>query len=738
MNLAYRLATQGTSQSGGPTLAGSLQVNRYLNQWLVFKRDASGRGWVVIKPGKVEIGQGIHTALVQLAAEELGVNPSQIEVQAVSTQASPDEAVTSGSLSIQECGTAVRHACAQARELVLAEVARRENRPSHLLTVREGTVFERDSAPICTYWDLPTAELLNSEATVVSLLSEAPKQWMGKSFPRLDLPAKFRGQPVFIHDLRLPLMRYAFVIRGAFQKECIAAVSAQLSATGHATLMQDHEFVAVIAEQLCDMVRLQNLCMLTQANLGANLPPSAVTLNQWLDHAALSVASTVVLEQDAKDSVGDALGLGVCLSQTFEKPWIAHASIGLSCAVAKFDSATGLRVFTHSQGIFNLRKDLHLVFGRQLSLEQIVVEHMQGAGCYGHNGADDVAFDAARVAMAHPGLPIRLLWSRSQELGDAPFSPAMRVTVNACLDQQREPMIAHWKQSLWSNGHSSRPGRAETSTLLGASEIAGGSRPRASMNPPLAAGGGADRNAVPGYAIAQLKVENHRFIEMPIRSSAFRGLGAIANVFAIESMMDDLALASDQDVMQFRLRHLSTDTRAQAVIHEAARMSGWSRGDDSLGMAYARYKNTGAWCCVVATVSCEEKVKVQKLWVVADVGYAINPDGVLNQLEGGAIQACSIALLEEARFALDPSVTPDWENYPILRFSEVPKVAVSLVNAMADLPSLGAGEAATAPVIAAIANAVNRNLGVRVRRLPLTPETIAAAIADTSETRSNG
>jgi CO/xanthine dehydrogenase Mo-binding subunit len=738
MNLAYRLAAEGSLQSGGATLAGSLQVNRRLNQWLAFERDESDRCWVVIKPGKVEIGQGIHTALVQLAAEELGVHPDQIKIQAVSTQASPDEAVTSGSLSIQECGTAVRHACAQARQVLLAEISLRENHPSHLLTVRNGTVFERDSAPICTYWDLPTDALLDREATVVSPLSEAPKQWIGKSLPRLDLPAKFRGQAVFIHDLRMPSMRYAFVIRGAFQKECIAAVTIREATMSKATIMQDHDFVAVIAEQLSHMVRLQNLCTLTQAKHRANLSPSATTLNQWLDQAVLNVASTVVVDRAAEHPSGHEPALGVSLKQTFEKPWLAHASIGLSCAVACFDPTTGLRVLTHSQGIFNLRKDLHLVFGKQLNLEQIVVEHVQGAGCYGHNGADDVAFDAARVAMAHPGLPIRLQWSRAQELADAPFSPAMRVEVAASLDQQAQPMIAQWKQTLWSNGHSSRPGRAPTSTLLGASEIAAGSPPLTSMNPPLAAGGGADRNSVPGYAIAQLKVENHRFVEMPVRSSAFRGLGAIANVFAIESMMDDLAAASDQDVMQFRLRHLSTDTRALAVIQAAAAISQWSANDDSLGMAYARYKNTGAWCCVIAKVFCEEKVKVQKLWVVADVGFAINPDGVVNQLEGGAIQACSIALLEDARFALDPSVTPDWENYPILRFSEVPRVAVSLVNAQADLPSLGAGEAATAPVVAAIANAVNRNLGIRVKRLPLTPETIAAAISDSSETISNG
>jgi hypothetical protein len=269
MNLAYRLAAESTAQAGSSTLPGSLQVNRRLNQWLAFERDDAEGCWVVIKPGKVEIGQGIHTALVQLAAEELSVLPSQIKVQAVSTQVSPDEAVTSGSLSIQECGTALRHACAQARQLLLEEIVQRENRPANLLTVSEGTIFERSSAPICTYWDLPTADLLNREATAQSIFNEAPKRWAGMSLPRLDLAAKFRGQAVFIHDVRMPFMRHAFVIRGAFQAQCITAVSSQLTSDGNVVLFQDGCFTAVVAKRLSELVRLQNLCVATQVNLRA-------------------------------------------------------------------------------------------------------------------------------------------------------------------------------------------------------------------------------------------------------------------------------------------------------------------------------------------------------------------------------------------------------------------------------------------------------------------------------------
>jgi CO/xanthine dehydrogenase Mo-binding subunit len=719
MNLAFRLNTG--AQPSGQALPGSLQVNRKLNQWLAFEIDPKGEHKVVIKPGKVEIGQGIHTALVQIAAHELFVDPDQIRIQAVMTGTSPDEAVTSGSLSIQECGTAIRHASAQAHRLLLSAIATKENRAAPL-TVHRGVIFDRGSSPICTYWDLGEAQignLLDVEASSSSELNTEPARWVSHSLPRLDLPAKLRGAPVFIHDLRLPEMQFAISLRSHFQSEVLK----RLAIDNEVTLIEDGQFLAAVSSRLSALQRLQTKFEGIEEQLREASIATQSDTQQWLMSAAVT-KSVVAQKGDPNAASSDVNSL----CGTFFKPWLAHASIGLSCAIATYVPGKEIRVFTHSQGIYNLRQDLFIAFGEKLSLklEAFVVEHVMGAGCYGHNGADDVAFDAVRVAIALPDTPVRLQWSRAQEFSSAPFSPAMLVRVTASLDKSAAPIIEQWKQEVWSNGHSSRPGRAATPTLLGASEVSGGTPPRVSMNPPLAAGGGADRNSVPGYAIANLLVENNLHTTMPIRSSAFRGLGAIANVFAIESMMDEMATSIAEDPIAFRLRHLQDDPRALAVVERTATMSGWTADNLSLGMAYARYKNTGAWCCVVAQVELTEKVNVRKLWIVADVGLAINSDGVLNQLEGGAIQATSIAIKEEAGFASNISISSNWENYPILKFSEVPLVEVELIKNQE--PSLGAGEAATAPVIAAIHNAVARSLGVPIRRLPLTPETIANAI----------
>jgi hypothetical protein len=719
MNLAFRLNTG--VQPSGQALPGSLQVNRRLNQWLAFEIDGKGQHKVVIKPGKVEIGQGIHTALVQIAAHELFVDPDQIRVQAVSTGTSPDEAVTSGSLSIQECGTAIRYACAQAHRLLLAAIAARENRDAPL-TVSRGVVFERSSSPICSYWDLGVEQirsLLDVEASSSSELNTEPAIWLSHSLPRLDLPAKLRGAPTFIHDLRLTGMQFAISLRGTFQTEVLK----KLVLNKEVLVVEDGQFVAAVSAKLSTLQRVQSRYEAIEQQLREGSIPLSSDTQQWLTSAA--VTKSVVAQKGDHDEVSSA---GNSFTGTFFKPWLAHASIGLSCAIATYVPGKEIRVLTHSQGIYNLRQDLFIAFGEKLSLsmEQFVMEHVMGAGCYGHNGADDVAFDAVRVAIALPGTPVRMQWNRAQEFSCAPFSPAMLVRVTAILDKSAAPTVAYWKQEIWSNGHSSRPGRAATPTLLGASEVSGGTEPRVSMNPPLAAGGGADRNSIPAYAIANLMVENNLHTNMPIRSSAFRALGAIANVFAIESMMDEMAAGITEDPLTFRLRHLQDDPRALKVIERTAAMSGWSADNLSLGIAYARYKNTGAWCCVVAQVELTEKVNVRKLWIVADVGLAINPDGVLNQLEGGTIQATSIAIKEEARFASNTGIAPNWENYPILKFSEVPRVEVELMKNQ-EL-SLGAGEAATAPVIAAIHNAVTRSLGTAIRRLPLTSAVIAAAI----------
>jgi nicotinate dehydrogenase subunit B len=350
-----------------------------------------------------------------------------------------------------------------------------------------------------------------------------------------------------------------------------------------------------------------------------------------------------------------------------------------------------------------------------------------GAGCYGHNSADDVAFDAALLARAVPGRPVQVVWSREDEFAWEPVGSPMVVEVAVGVDDRGDPVT--WRQDAWGPGHDSRPGSAGEPRLLGAWHAADVPA-LAAADPVPAIGGGTGRNVVPPYALAGLDARAHRLLESPVRTSALRGLGATMNVFAIECAMDELARAAGEDPLDHRLRHLP-DERARAVLAAAAEDAGWRtrRPADSVGwgLGYSRYKGVCGHCAVVARVVAVEAVRVTDLWVAVDVGQVVNPDGLTNQIEGGALQATSWVLQEEVLLDARGVAGRDWEAYPVLRFPDVPEVHVRLLSRPAE-PPLGAGEVTGGPVAAAVANALADALDLRVRDLPLTPERVAAAI----------
>jgi CO/xanthine dehydrogenase Mo-binding subunit len=709
MNLAFRLA--GGATGDAPKLPASLHVNRRLGQWLRFLPE----GLVEVRSGKVELGQGIATALAQIVADELDIAPARVRMIPATTASSPDEAVTSGSLSVQESGTALRYACAEARAIYMEAAAARLGKPADRLQVIDGEIVAVGGAHT-SYWALADDALLDREATA-GVPPKSSHRVVGSALLRLDLPDKAFGRPRFVHDLVLPGMLHGRVLRPPSPAAVLLSIDdSKVRALG-ATVVRDGNFLGVLAER--EEVALKALERLREG-AAWNEPqtlPDAAGLADWV--RAQPVETKVVDERDPDSTTAAAR----TVRARYSRPYLAHASIGPSCAVAHWHD-DGLHVWCHSQGVYNLRADLAVALG--VPAERIVVAHAEGAGCYGHNGADDVALDAALLARAAGGRPVRVVWTRADELAWAPFGPAMAVELTADLDAAGE--VLAWRHELWSNGHSSRPGRAATPTLLAASHLERPFERVLAINPPMPAGG-ADRNAVPLYDFPARRIVNHRLLSMPLRASALRSLGAFANVFAIESFADELARAREEDPVAWRLRHLA-DPRARAVIEAAARRAGWSgcrpREARGHGIGCAKYKNLGAYCAVVAEIEAEREIRVRRLVVAVDVGLVVNPDGVANQIEGGAIQATSWTLKEAVRFDRTRVTSSTWEDYPILKFSEVPAVEVEIVS-RPDLPSVGAGEAAQGPTAAAIANAVCDALGVRVRDLPITPERIAAA-----------
>ncbi|MCT7374213.1 xanthine dehydrogenase family protein molybdopterin-binding subunit [Chelativorans salis] len=698
------------------TLPGSLAANPLLAQWLRFEPG----GAVEVSPGKVEIGQGILTVLTQIVVDELDVAPARVRLKAASTAASPNEGVTSGSLSVQHCGIALRHACAEARALFLTAAADKLGVAADALTIEDGIIVGPDNART-SYWELTDQVSLDVPATgEVMPKPTSTRRHTGNSLARVDIPDKVFGRPRYIHDLKLPQMLHGRVLRPQARAASLVALDeeAARASPGFAAIVRDGNFVGVLAETEEAVERCLALLRSRAEWRGGEELPDEATLTDWLK--SQPVESKTVDSRRAPSAGSPASRV----NRRYSRPFLAHGSIAPSCALAQWANG-GVHVWTHSQGIYNLRTDLATVF--KLPPEEVVVEHAEGAGCYGHNGADDVALDAALLARAADGRPVRVQWTREDELARAPFGAAMAVEIEAELDEEGE--VLRWRHELWSNGHTARPGRGSTPALLAASELAEPFPRVVSTDPPLPAGG-SHRNAIPIYDFPAQDIVSHRLLVMPVRVSALRSLGAFANVFAIESFMDELAAERGEDPVAFRLRHLR-DPRARAVLEAAAARAGRDsrRRDEGTGygVALARYKNMGAYCAVAAEVEGEEDIHVRRLVLAVDVGEVINPDGVKNQIEGGAIQATSWTLKEAVRFDRTRITSDNWENYPILKFSEVPAVEVEIVP-RPEAPPVGAGEAAQGPVAGAIANAVFDALGVRVRHLPITRDNIIAAM----------
>jgi nicotinate dehydrogenase subunit B len=704
-----------------PSLPVSLAANLVLSSWVRF----SPEGHVMVSPGKVEIGQGIVTALAQIAADELDVEIGRVQMVRASTAGSPNEGVTSGSLSVQQSGRAVRHACAEIRQIFLAAAADRLGVGIDALDVKDGIFFGPGNVQT-SYWELAEDVSLDRDAMPGANPKLSTQRTLaGNSVRRIDIPDKVSAQPRFIHDQALPGMLHGRVLRSEMSAAKLASLKEDgaRAVTGLVAIVRDGNFAGVVSETEDGAVVAIGALRKSAAWSSGETLPDEDRLASFLK--AQPSEPTVI---DRKTAAGTAETKRTIRRQ-YTRPYIAHASIAPSCAMAQWTGEDRVHVWTHSQGVYLLRADLALVL--KLPVENITVEHMEGAGCYGHNAADDVALDAVLLAKAAGGRPVRVQWSREDEMTHAPFGAAMAIEIEADLDAQGE--IVDWRHSIWSNGHAARPGRAASPALLAGTELANPFPRTISTNPPQANGGGADRNSVPLYDFPAWQIESHRLLTMPIRTSALRTLGAQGNVFAIESLLDELAVERGEDPVSFRLRHLR-DERAKDVIRAAAKRANWKPGKKAgigYGLGFARYKNTGAYCAVVAEIEGAEDIRVQRLTIAVDVGEAINPDGVINQIEGGAIQATSWVLKERVRFDRQRITSSTWADYPILRFSEVPDVQVELIQRR-DSDPLGAGEAAHGPVTAAIANAVFDTLGVRVRDLPITRDSLIAAMELTS------
>jgi nicotinate dehydrogenase subunit B len=701
----------------------SLRNNRKLEGWIRLEGDET----VTVFTGKAELGQGILTALAQIAAEELDVGFDRIRMVSADTSRGPDEQYTFGSQSVEQSGGAIRAAGAEARGLLLAAAARRFGVRTEELQVRSGTIVAADGRR-ATFWELAkeSAGLLKGDIA----LATAPKKpgdyaIVGKSVNRIDLPGKLTGAPSYVQDMRLPGMVFARVVRPPRYGARLLAFdeAAVRELPGVVAVISDGNFLAVAARREEQAIAGRDALAST-----AHWSDDAVELP---DMARLRTelqklrAETIVVGSAGQSEPAPGAKR---VSAEYSRAYLSHATIGPSCAVAWWKDGR-MTVWSHTQGAFPLRGDLAKVLGLQNG--DVDVVHVPGAGCYGHNGADDVALDAALVARAVPGVPIKLQWMRDDEFAWAPFGPGMAMKVEAALGSDGK--IVDWSYDVWSNSHAMRPGQAGGVNLLAAWDLKTPFVKSPAPHIPQPFGDG-DRNAVPFYELPRKEIRNHLLLDAPVRNGSFRTLGSHGNIFAIESFMDELAEAAGNDPLAFRLAHLR-DPRAQAVLQAAADKAGWTpgrKGDGQRGrgLAFCRYKSIGMYAAAAVDVEVDREtgvIKVPRVVMAADIGLVVNPDGAKNQLEGGIIQAVSLTLKEQVTFDRRQITSRDWLAYPVLTFPEVPSIDIVLMQ-RSDL-SLGAGEGSLPPTSAALANAFAHATGRRLRDLPMTPERVKAALS---------
>jgi nicotinate dehydrogenase subunit B len=704
-------------QAAQPPLPGGLSNNRMLDGWVRINSNNT----VTVFTGKCEIGQGILTALAQIAADELDVAYERVEIISADTARTPNEGMTAGSLSVENSGTALRFACAEARGALLAAAAQKLNVAVEKLTVADGAI---SASPVrLTYWDVARDVNFKREATA-TVKPKPPSQHkvIGKSIARRDFPAKVTGGAAYVQDMRLPGMVFGRVVRPPSYRAQLQSVdeAAAKALPGVVAVMRDGNFVAVAAEREEQAIKAaQALRASAKWSETPDLPPSGPAL---YEHLKKMPSRDAVIKSVVPANAGG--GKVTTVEAEYTRPFQAHGSIGPSCAVAQFKDGK-YQVWTHTQGVFPLRTDLAKAL--RVPAASITCTHVEGAGCYGHNGADDVACDAALLARATGGRPVKLQWMREEEFQWEPYGSAMVMKMQARLDESNN--IVSWQHETWSHPHSTRPtSNPAGSFVLGGWHLANPAPPAVPNNSPQPSGA-ADRNAVPLYDFPGQNILLHYLTDMPVRTSALRTLGAYANVFALESFMDEAALAAGADPVEYRLRHMK-NPRARAVIELAAQKAGWkanAKGDGSKGrgIAFSQYKNLACYCAVVIDVAVDRagNVKITRAVSAVDAGMAVNPDGIVNQIEGGIIQSASWTMKEQVKFDRQRITTRSWADYPIFTFNDVPPVEVHIINLPNERP-LGVGEGSQGPTVAAIANAIANATGKRLRDLPFTPEKV--------------
>jgi nicotinate dehydrogenase subunit B len=683
------------------------------------------RGRVTVYSGKVDLGTGVRTALAQMAAEELDVPFNNVRVVEGDTSLTPDQGTTWGSLSIQAGGLQIRNAAATARAALIEAAARRLDAKPEDLSVTNGVI--RSGNRRVAYGELIGGRMFEIKLDHAKPAKfKDPKDYtiVGKPIRRVDIPAKVSGRFPYINNLRVRGMVHGRVVRPP-------AIGAKLESVdegsikdvaGIVRVVREGNFLGVVAETEWGAMKGARQLKATWSKW-EGLPEQAKLFEHvratkvFRDETTGNVGNTA--EAMAKDGVKK-------FAATYDFPIHTHGSTGPSCAVAEFRDGK-LTSWSASQATHNLRKQLAEMFA--LPVENVRCIYLEGSGCYGRNGHEDAAADAALLAKA-VGRPVRVQWSRADEHGWDPKGPPTLIDLRAAIDGSGT--VTAWESEFFI------PQQTDKSFLVPLIPATLAGLP---AKPDIAPGNIFQNSNIP-YKFANVKTFLHRLETTPFRPSWIRAPGRMQNTYANECFLDELAAAANADPIEFRLKYIDpADKRGIETLNRVAALAKWDKRPSpqrdvsgnvlkGRGVSYVKYELVRTYVAVIAEVEVDRAagtIKVPKVYMAHDCGQIINPDGLRNQLDGNVIQMVSRTLIEELKFDRSHVTSLDWASYPVIRFPDVPEIVIDLID-RPESPPWGAGEPAAAVVPSAISNAVFDATGVRLRSVPYTPDKVKAAM----------
>ena len=705
----------------------SIKSYKKLSDWFDFKKD----NMILVNSGKIDIGQHISSSIALICSKITGVHYNQIEIVRLNTSFTPNEGKTASSLSIPHSGSAIKAASFTLRINFLKYVVEKLHITKDEMNFENGIVTHKSSNKSFSYWDFSrTKEFLNIEIPE-NFDEKVLKEFKYQNRQKIEVKTIneiVTGKYKYVHDLTFPNMLHARIVRPPNYYNKFIDIDQKVLKTlkkMNIKLFIKGSFVAILSSEeflvvkyltiVKNSIHWQNIKDLTEGN--GNI--YNLLLNNQRDK--LNVRSGGEAFKEDIPKLKDIKEKGSkTLNSIYKKSYLMHAPLAPSAACAIFKNKK-FEIYSHSQALHDLKGTLVKAFN--MKEEDITLIFAPGSGCYGHNGADDAAFEVSLLSKEFPNQHILLKWTREDEHTWEPYGSASINILNGTIDKTGK--ILYWSHEVFSDTYMTRPSEKELNNFA-SYKLINNNFNKNKSTPKTAAHMGIHRNLDPLYDFKEKRLVKNLVHDLPLRTSALRTLGAFANVSASEAFLNELALSINIDSFDIRIKNLN-DKRAIDVLTDLrSQMSREEIGiNNARGIAFSRYKNSAAYCAVGVELFINDELDIilKNAWISVDAGEIAYEDGIIAQVEGGFIQAASWCLYEEVKFDNKEIISKDWDNYKIIEFNNIPIIKTSVL----DRPSyqyLGVGEVVAGPTGGAISNAIHDALGERVRSMPFTKESI--------------